>query len=312
MEEHENLVLITGGGGFLARATAKHLSDRGFRVYGIGPLAKSSSASEIGYQRYSEKRLSVGALADLLQGEKLYAVVHYAGSSSVQASFDDSLKDFEGNVWAARELISYCERQQREARVINASSAAIYGQVEDRVITEDQPPRPVSPYGYHKLASELLFDSHNCLTGSPCTSIRFFSVYGPLLKRQLLWDAKNKIDSNKPYADFWGDGNETRDWLHVNDAVRLVEKILGHPDPASKVNGSSGQRVAIKDLLSLVRESCASTTEIRFSGNIREGDPRHYWGSTQRARVMGWSPRINLAAGVKEFVEWHEKTKKSE
>jgi UDP-glucose 4-epimerase len=170
-------------------------------------------------------------------------------------------------------------------------------------IPESAALEPVSPYGVFKLQAEMLCRDYSRLFGVSSVAVRPFSVYGPGLRKQLLWDACRKFASAKPLFD--GDGSEVRDWLHVEDLAALIAQVAGRPQMGfSALNAGSGRGAAVRDIVAMVADNFASATPPRFSGSPRPGDPQAYVADIASARALGWSPSMNLAEGVSDYVRW--------
>src|SRR6185312_5873943 len=122
-------------------------------------------------------------------------------------------------------LRCYCP----QATLVVPSSAAVYGAVRQIPINESGPRNPISPYGVHKKIAEDLCYSYARHFGARIALVRFFSVYGAGLRKQLLWDACNKLVVGD--GRFGGHGNEVRDWLHIEDAARLLIAAAQHAAP---------------------------------------------------------------------------------
>jgi UDP-glucose 4-epimerase len=152
--------------------------------------------------------------------------------------------------------------------------------------------------------TEDLVASYALHGGPRAVVIRFFSIYGPGLNKQLLWDASKKLTISEKTATFWGSGGETRDWIHVSDAARLIVTAAQLQVPFAVLNGGSGQRATVQDSLTLLREQLGSSTAINFDGAVRPGDPRHYLANISRALEIGWVPQVSMREGFKEYATW--------
>jgi UDP-glucose 4-epimerase len=292
-------VLVTGGAGFIGRHVSKHFRSRGRRVIGIG---HGEADAEAGLSRW----LSGDVVRDALTSfaEPIDIIVHCAGSGLVGNSFRDPDAEFRKGVGAAVEVLDFARRQAARPRIIVLSSAAVYGIVEHLPITEDAPLDPISPYGRSKLAIEQRCTQAGREDGLEIVIVRLFSVYGPGLRKQLFWDACRKFSRHD--GRFSGNGNERRDWLHVDDAVRLIEAAAENASSAVPiVNGGSGTSLMVRDALAKLRGLWStSVPALTFSGEARQGDPPGYEADIARARAMDWVPRQCFAGGLADYVAW--------
>lgn len=299
-----NRVLVTGGMGFLGKAVARRFKASGARVVGLGHGADLDVAAH-GYDRWLTADVCEAALFAL--AEPFDVVVHCAGQSSVAQSLEQPLDDFRANVQATAELLEYLRRSNPQALLIHASTAAVYGVVGDHPLRTTDQPNPVSPYGFNKYMSEGLLHSYRTAFGMRCVAVRFFSVYGPGLRRQLLWDAARKLSAGARHAVFWGTGDETRDWIHVDDAADLIAAVIGAPEDVVLINGGSGDRVTVANTLYQLRVALGSRTSIEFSGDVKAGDPQHYHADMTEAARIGWRPKISLDDGLCDYARWFRK-----
>jgi UDP-glucose 4-epimerase len=231
------------------------------------------------------------------------AVVHCAGSGSVGFSLAHPHDDFRMTVDTTAAVLEYLRLAAPDARLVYPSSAAVYGCLYHGPIHESSSLAPVSPYGTHKRMAEDLCLSYHRSFQVAVSVIRFFSLYGPGLRKQLLWDACNRLAQGGA-LEFFGTGNEVRDWLHVRDAAALVRMVAEAPAAGLIVNGGSGKKVTVRDVLARTAAFLETGAQLSFNGCEREGDPAHLEADIASARRLGWSPAVELEAGIQEYVTW--------
>jgi len=232
-------------------------------------------------------------------------VIHCAGSASVAFSEAHPFEDFQRTVVSTGALLAWLRECAPAARLVLPSSAAVYGEVATLPIAETVPPRPASLYGSHKLASETLVTDYARMAGLRVVIVRFFSLYGPGLRKQLFWDACQKF--SRGVTEFSGTGDELRDWLHVEDAGALIELAASKASPvAPVVNGGSGQGARVRDALAQLATAFAAQPTPHFSGLPRRGDPLAYVADIGVARAWGWAPRHSLLPGLVEYGNWYQ------
>ena len=300
-------VLITGGRGFLGRATARAFKQRGYRVVGLGHGEWSpGEALEHGFDAWHPAEVSLAALSALT--ERFDLVVHCAAASSVPFSLEQPHAAFRMTVQCTVDLLEYLRISGSKALVLYPSSAAVYGATDDRPLRESDQPNPVSPYGFHKRMVEELLACYAAHFGVRAAVIRFFSIYGAGLARQLLWDACTKLTSAQGPVTFWGTGEETRDWIHVDDAAALIARVSETGSPFSIVNGAGGERITVRTALHMLRDALGVDAPIDFNGVIKAGDPRFYHADVTRARLLGAQPSVSLADGLSLYAQWFKST----
>jgi UDP-glucose 4-epimerase len=295
-----NNVLITGGHGFLGRNTAHYFKSKGFHVYGIGRGSFSSSEkSAAGFTRWLESNITAETLSSF-QISFDY-IVHCAGGASVAKSFEDPEKDYFDTVSATTELLEYVRRFSSNSRLIYPSSAAVYGEHGKVQLKTSTRPQPSSPYGVNKKAAEDKCIYYRDTYNIDVVIIRFFSIYGPGLKKQLIWDAMNKFHSQDGEIEFWGTGLETRDWLYIDDAVSLIYALCNDTTPPPIINGATGTSAAIKEVLSILGSLFSIPSgQINFIGDNKAGDPSHYLADVTEADSLNWNPAVSLKEGLQQ------------
>jgi UDP-glucose 4-epimerase len=300
-------VLIAGGYGFVGRNTARAFKNIGFEVWAIGRGTwKKDEQTHWGIDRWISGEITLDNLSTL-DVKPLY-VINCAGSSSVGPSFENPLLDYKKTVDSTIALLEFIRFKAPEAKLVQLSSPAVQGVHDDTPIKISDPRNPVSPYGFHKSLAEDKCSLYSKDYGLNVVIIRFFSLYGPGLKKQLLWDACCKIKDNPEFVEFWGSGQETRDWLYIDDAVQLIIKVALYGDQQVAVfNGGSGRRCTIHEVLLKVVEEFNLSTRVTFNGKCRPGDPQFYQADITDSLKLGWKPSVSLHEGIKRYVSWFKK-----
>ena len=299
-------ILVTGAHGFLGRHTARYFKSHGYSVYALG------------HGVWAEREQCLWGIDHWLTGDiilenlmffeiKFDVIVHCAGSGSVAYSMQEPMKDFQRSVQSTLAILEYMRRYNANAKLIYPSSPAVQGVHENSPIKEEDLCHPVSPYGVHKKIAEDLCLSYKKYFELNVSIIRLFSIYGDFLKKQLLWDAANKFIENSPEAIFWGGGDETRDWLHVDDAVSLMIKLVELTNMPEILNVGNGVSYTISETLDVLRNYLGVKTPIVFNSQVKEGDPKYYWADIKKAKSIGWKPQISFEYGIKRYADWFKR-----
>lgn len=298
-------VLVTGACGFLGRHVAACFRKNGFNVSGLGHGHwGSASPKNHGIDQWILADVTMSSLKKLRK--KFDCIIHCAGGSSVGYSVNFPMEEFQKTVNSAINVLEYTRIYQPEAKVIFPSSAAVYGEKRDEPLKESENLAPVSPYGFYKKITEELCESYARNFNISVSVIRFFSIYGTGLKKQLLWDACTRLSSGSKEAVFFGTGKETRDWLHIEDAVNLIYLMSQVNEGFRVVNGGSGERETVLKILLRLKKILDTEVEVVMNGNCKEGDPLHYWADIAKLRYLGWKPQKDLEIGLLEYVDWFQ------
>ena len=309
MSKNQAVVWVTGAYGFIGRVLCAQLKAMGHSVGGIGHGAwPQSEFKNYGIDAWVNGDISTGNL-HLLKNEVGVPemIFHLAGGSSVGSAIAQPKEDFNRTVGATVEVLEWIRENKVNTKVVAVSSAAVYGGGYVGPIEVSSELRPYSPYGHHKLMMENLCRSYGDCYGISSVVGRLFSVYGAGLKKQLLWDLCNKVESDSPDIELGGTGEEIRDWIHVDDAVKgliALAPLASASCPTFNLGSGVGTSVfgVAKLLLFAFSATNGPLKAIAFTGKVRQGDPFSLIASNP---FMSKALTMNLSSGIEEYVRWY-------
>jgi len=226
-----------------------------------------------------------------------------AGSGSVGASLADPDLDLADNAGKLLRFLESVRRKLPKTRLVYVSSAAVYGEVQQLPVTESAPLRPISPYGVSKLAGESYARVYHQIYALDTLIARPFSVYGPGARKQVVWDLLVKLHSGEA-AQLQGTGQETRDFVYVDDACAALVNIALAGVPGLAYNVCSGRETSIADLAASLSR-LAGKPSVSFAGAARIGDPTRWCGDPSRLREIGWEAKVDLDLGLAQTLGWY-------
>lgn len=298
---------ITGAKGFIGENLSRHLANRGHSVVGLGHghLTNHDLAAR-GLEGWLNTSVSAPSLELLRSQYGLPEVVfHLAGGSAVAPSLRAPHEDFERTVRSTAVLLEWLRLESPDTAVVYVSSGAVYGANHTGPIAESNTPAPYSPYGFHKYCAELLVQQYACNYNLSATIVRLFSVYGPGLRKQLLWDVAQRLQAGPARLELGGSGDELRDWLYIDDAVELLMRAATWAaTTVPVVNGGTGIGTTVAATVSELIDALGLKTEQVFSGQVRAGDPRILVADVQRSAAMGFRAQISFAYGIGRTADW--------
>ena len=306
--------LITGAAGFIGSTLADHLVGAGWQVRGVDCFTdyydvgtkRANLASLAGHDSFElvEADLTRDDLAPLLDGTDV--VFHQAGQPGVRLSWSDGFGAYvQHNVLATQRLLEGC-RSAGPSRFVYASSSSVYGNAARYPTTEDDLPRPHSPYGVTKLAAEQLCGLYAANWGLPTVSLRYFTVFGPRQRPDMAMHRFVEAALSGARLPLFGDGEQVRDFTFVQDVVRAnVAAAEADVAPGTVVNVAGGGSITVNQLLALLSELTGEQIEVERLPE-QPGDVRATGGRIDRAAaLLGWRPETDVASGLAQQVAWH-------
>ena len=301
-----DVVVVTGACGFIGAHCTHLFARERWRVLGVDrrrPAPEASVRPTLdGFLQ--DELVSINGLADLLAREKPRALIHAAGPANVEQSMRDPRGDFLAQVLPWLTTLEAVRRASPSTRVALCSSAAVYGAPDTYPICETTPARPISPYGFHKVVKEQMLSEYASLHGLTGSAARIFSTFGPGLDQLAVFDIARK--ARKGELTLEGAGNETRDYLYVEDVAAAIRTIaVSAPGAGEAINVASGVETEIADLARRIA-AYFGTSDARISatGRIAEGKPSRWRADVRQLAALGFSPSVPFATGLERTLDW--------
>ena len=304
--------LVTGAAGFIGSHLTGALLDRGYEVTGLDsftdyyprPIKEANLAANAGRSgfRFVEASVQHADLKALLEGKT--HVFHLAAQAGVRKSWGRDFRTYtENNVDATQKLLEECVGRPLH-RVVYASSSSLYGDNASIPMKENALPQPVSPYGVTKLAAEqlcyLYFVNHKV----PATSVRYFTVYGPRQRPDMAFNKFIKAALSGQPITLYGDGEQTRDFTFVSDAVAATVAAGEKGVPGRAYNVGGGSRVSVNHVLEIISRLAGKPLDVRREA-VQKGDMRDTFADTTLARAdLGFAPAVSLEEGLEAEFRW--------
>lgn len=298
MSANKFKVLIIGSEGFIGHNLMVSLGKKGYDLYG----ADLMDINPTYYKYYKLNRLQPD-FANLFQFSKFDYCINVAGSGSVPLSISEPFRDFDANVNDTFKLLDAIRVYNKACKYLHVSSAAVYGNPITLPVAEDAILSPLSPYGYHKYLSEIICKEFVDLHKMQIVILRPFSVYGPGLKKQLIWDICEKINV-ADIITLYGTGNESRDFLHIADLCKLIDTIILKSEfKADVYNAATGVETTIRELADIFENIFRNKKRILFSGEFRIGDPINWRADISKINKLDFKPTVSLENGIKNYLD---------
>jgi UDP-glucose 4-epimerase len=305
--------LVTGAAGFIGSTLSDLLLADGHEVVGIDcftdyydvALKRANITGALESDRFelAEENLLDCDLNEMLDG--IDVVFHQAGQPGVRLSWAEGFDTYSRlNILATQRLLETA-RSKPLKRFVYASSSSLYGAATSYPTSETDVPTPMSPYGVTKLAAEHLCSLYHHNFGVPTVSLRYFTVYGPRQRPDMA--THRLIDSALNGTEFtmFGNGNQIRDFTFVGDAVEAnlaaatVESATG-----GVFNIGGGSAATMHDVVTAVTQAVGNAPNITFGEKVPGDVFRTGADITRAAKILGWKPTVDLAAGITQQAEY--------
>lgn len=304
---------VTGAAGFIGSTLADRLLADGADVLGVDSFTdyypRAIKEQNIAAaRRHPRFRLIDGPLQDLdlraLLSDRTH-VFHLAAQAGVRKSWGRDFAIYTvNNVDATQALLEACRELPSIEKVVYSSSSSVYGDNVPMPMHEDALPQPVSPYGVSKLAAEQLCYLYFVNFAVPTVSLRYFTVYGPRQRPDMGFHKFIRATLRGEPITVYGDGEQTRDFTFVADAVEANVSAAARGVPGRVYNIGGGSRVSVNQVLQMMGR-VSGRRPIVVLDAAQKGDMRHTYADTSRAHAdLGFVPAVGLEEGLTAEFRW--------
>ena len=309
--------IVTGAAGFIGSTLTTELLQQGEEVIGIDefndyydPAFKRNNVANLkNYPGFQLVEAEIQSLDWKSLLKDIDIVYHQAAQAGVRASWGEGFQAYtELNINATQKLLEAAKDTSSLKRLVFASSSSVYGDAATLPTHEGICPKPVSPYGITKLAAEQLGRLYHKNFGVPFVALRYFTVYGPRQRPDMAFHKFFKAVLEDEAISIYGDGQQTRDYTFVADAVAAnicaakAEKAVGEV-----FNIGGGSRVVLTEVLDTIEEIVGKPVKRKHIEKAR-GDARHTAADVSKAKqILGYQPQISLREGLTREWEWVKK-----
>jgi len=310
-------VLVTGGAGFIGSHLVDRLLAEEFEVTILDDFSTGQMRNIVHCRNFSKFHIVRGDVRDMRLVKEVVAdvdaVFHEAALVNVPLSIENPLLFNDVNLGGTLNLLKACSDSDVK-RFIFASSAAVYGDSKPARKRENTLCTPISPYAVSKLAAEKYAEIFNKLYGLETVSLRYFNVYGP---RQLSGSSysgvitafTSRLLSGQPPV-IYGDGKQTRDFVHVDDVVSANMLALGSKSAVGEVFAiASGTATSVYELAQRLQQITNMEHLKPVFSERRAGDIKHCSADISKAqKILCFHPKIRLEDGLSSLVKWYLNT----
>ncbi len=295
-------IAITGAFGFIGSHLMEHLLGQGTRVLALGH--NSHGLAMEGAEAVEGELLELDFASDL-KG-KPDVIVHLAGPAGVWGSWQDVEREVNNSVGLTAHIIEQW-RKLPSARLVFVSSAAVYGDhPQEAAYKEELPHAPQSPYGVCKSASEGLIKLVAEREGLDYVIVRPFSVYGPGLRKQVVYDLVCRFLKGESPLEIKSTGLEERDFVHVRDCASIIAALCDRQTYAggTVLNIGLGRAVTLSRLTELLAEHTGYKGNYSFTGKDSPGNPKRLVADMDKLSALGLSCDMSVEDGIADLISF--------
>lgn len=299
--------LITGGAGFIGSSLARRLINEGARVFVVDDLSSGKKENLPSSADLDILSVQDPFLGKLIKKIKPDAVFHCAAHINVRNSLKNPLKDAQINIIGSINLFEACRENLVKTIIFPSTSGALYGDACVIPTSENEPLLPSSPYGAAKISVEHYLSYYANTYGFNTQILRLSNVYGPFQSREgeagvvsVFCNARK----TRKTPIIYGDGNQTRDFIYVDDVVDVFIKALEKPG-FNLYNVGTGIETSVNKLFDLIFQD---TKTKKCYAEAQKGDVyRSALDSSKARRELGWKPNYSLIQGIEKTYKWFKK-----
>jgi UDP-glucose 4-epimerase len=299
-------ILVTGAAGFIGSAVANKLIELGNSVITIDNLSTGEKCNLNKNLIFFQGDVFDTNILDQVFNYNIKAIIHIAGQSSGEISYDNPIYDLRSNTESTLLLLKYAKNNNCN-KFIFASTMSVYGEQETELVDEKSIPNPISFYSVGKLASESYMKIYSKL-GINCIALRLFNVYGPgqnlkNLRQGMVSIFLAQAFKNK-YILIKGSGERFRDMIYIDDVVEAFIKCLNYNTEFKIYNVSTGKKTKVSEVINSIKIMFSDTLTIHYDGET-PGDIFGIYGDNNLIKSdLNWSPKMNFKDGLTNMYNW--------
>jgi UDP-glucose 4-epimerase len=308
-------ILITGGAGFIGSHLCDKYTKRGDTVLCLDNFMSGNLANVRHLLDCRNFKLVKGDIRDFELLDKLMhdvdVVFHLAAQIHVDKSYIEPKLTYDINVIGTQNILEVA-RMHDAKKVIQASSSEVYGSAQSVPINEEHPLNAPHPYGASKIAADRMCYAYIKTYGMNISILRFFNIFGPR-QRDIGYGGvisiflRRVINNNPPII--YGDGNQTRDYTYIADAIRAYDLVLNHKGPMMEpINFGTGKEISILALANRIVDLCGKKDTIKpVNIEPRIGEVNRLIADASKAyKLLGWKPEYTFEDGLDKFIKWYK------
>jgi UDP-glucose 4-epimerase len=306
VKKNGSKILVTGGAGFIGSHLVDRLIKEGHKVTVVDNLSTGKNENLNPKVKFYKTDICNKKLREIFKKEKPEIVFHLAAQIDVRKSTENPIEDAKINILGSLNVLENCRKAGVKKLIFASSGGAIYGESEVITTLETHPARPESPYGLAKFLIEKYLEFYKKTYGLDYISLRYANVYGPRQNSKIEAGViaifiDTLLHGKRP--TIFGHGNQTRDYVYVDDAVEAAIKAMAQKG-GRVFNVGTGIETSVNELYKLISQKLKKDIQPKFV-SAKPGDlKRSCLDSSKIKKELGWQPKYPLEKGLNETIKW--------
>ncbi len=313
-------ILVTGAAGFIGSNLAEKLARRGDTVVGLDnfndyydPAKKRANAARLAaypnFRMVEQDIRQREAMFELFAAEKFNTVAHLAAMAGVRNAVLYPDLYVQVNLNGTQNLLDAARAAEGVQNFVMASTSSVYGNTTQIPFVETDPcDRPLQPYAAAKRAAEMLGYAYHYLYGLNFTAVRFFTVYGPNGRPDMMAYLVAESVAKGSQIPLYDGGQMYRDWTYIDDITDGVVAALDTPLGYEIINLGRGEPTLLKDFVGLIETLGGRPANVIHKPRLAADFVKNQANISKARRLLGYNPQVSVAEGVQRFWEWYEMT----
>jgi UDP-glucuronate 4-epimerase len=316
-EEHTMKILVTGAAGFVGSHVSEILLNRGDDVVGLDnfndyydPTKKRKNEKQLNqYENFKMIEADVrerDRLFEICETEKFDGIIHLAAMAGVRNAVRFPALYVDVDLNGTQHLMDAARAVGNVDNFVFACTSSVYGNTKQIPFVETDPcDRPLQPYAAAKRAAEMLGHAYHHLFGMNFTSLRFFTVYGPRNRPDMMAYLVAESTTKGVQIPLYNDGEMFRDWTFVHDIATGVVQALDNPLGYEVLNLGRGQTTKLKDFVKLIESHAGNKANVISKPKLAADFIKNLADISKAKRLIGYNPQVSIEEGVAHFWEWY-------
>lgn len=288
-------ILVTGGCGFIGSNITNYFAKKGYKLFIVDDLSIGRRSNLIKSKNIKFFKKNINYINNLNIKQRIDICVHLAAKAEIMINKNQEKKYFFDNVDGLQEVLNFCSKRKIK-KFIFASSSSVYGDTFNKKVKEEKRKNPLHFYGYSKSIGEEMVKTYCRINNLNYYNLRFFNVYGNKSNAVVARFIAQYLQK-KPIT-IYGTGNQSRDFIHIDDLIKIIQIIINRNIKSDVFNVGSSSNTKIKEIKNLISKRCKFVTLPKRFDDIEKSIS----DISKIKKILKWKPNIEFKDGLKKMI----------